>query len=129
MQSRKKTQSAASWGGIPVVVFLGNEVQLAPVCDSPFYNNPLENPAAMRGVLVWSEFTTAVTLTNIVRQNESQQQLRTTLMALRKYKTTKDQAAWLQKFQSTNLRLSYGQELLTRMSSEGLFVFSSHSEE
>ena len=126
---QKKAQSAASWGGIPVVVFLGDEVQLPPVCDSPVYNNHLENPAAMRGVLIWSEFTTAVTLTNIVRQNESQQQLRTTLMALREYKTTKDQAAWLQKFQWTNLRLSYGQELLSRMSSEGLFVFSSHSEE
>ena len=74
MQFRKKTQSAASWGGIPIVVFLRNEVQLPLVCNSPVYNNHLENPAAMRGVIVWSEFTTAVTLTNIVRQNKSQQQ-------------------------------------------------------
>ena len=59
---QKKTQSAASWGGIPIVVFLGDEVQLPPVCNSPVYNNHLENPAAMRGVLVWSDFTTAVTL-------------------------------------------------------------------
>ena len=72
---------------------------MPPVCDSPVYNNHLENLAAMRRVLVWSEFTTAVTMTNIVRQNESQQQLRTTLMALQEYKTTKDQAAWLQKIQ------------------------------
>ena len=110
--SEKKTQSAASWGGIPVVVFL-DEVQLPPVCDSPVYNNHLEKPTAMRGVLVWGKFTIAVSLKNIVRQNDSMQQLRTTFMALREYKTTKDQAAWLQKFQWTNLRLSYGQELLS----------------
>ena len=50
-------------------------------------------------------------------------------MALREYKTTKDQAAWLQKIQWTTLPLSYGQGILSRISSEGLFVFSSHSEE
>ena len=38
----------------------------------------LEDPAAEGGVLVWSEFATAVTLENIVRQNKSQKQLRTT---------------------------------------------------
>jgi hypothetical protein len=27
--------SAASWGGLPVVVFFGDDVQLPPVLDSP----------------------------------------------------------------------------------------------
>ena len=124
-----KEKSELSWGGIPVVVFLGDDVQLPPVCDSPVYNCQLQNPAAMHGVLVWKEFTTAVTLTDIVRQDESQTQLRTALMAMREYKTTKEQAVWLQRFQWANLRLSYGKDFLSRIYSEGLFVFPNHSDE
>jgi hypothetical protein len=28
-----------SWGGLPVVIFLGDDVQLSPVLDSPVYNS------------------------------------------------------------------------------------------
>ena len=62
----KNAQSVASLGDIAIVVFLGDEVQLPSVCDLPVYNNHLENPAAKRGVLVWSEFTTGVTLENML---------------------------------------------------------------
>lgn len=83
----------------------------------------------MHGALVWQEFDKAVTLTTIVRQDETQTQFRNTLMSLREYKLTEKQAVWLQQFQWERLRRSYGQELLTRMSSEGLFVFPNHSGE
>ena len=32
---KNRLKNSASWGGIPVVVFLGDDVQLPPVCDSP----------------------------------------------------------------------------------------------
>ena len=50
-------------------------------------------------------------------------------MAMREYRTTKEQAVWLQRFQWANLRLSYGKDFLSRIYSEGLFVFPNHSDE
>jgi hypothetical protein len=43
-----------SWGGLPVVIFLGDDVQLSPVLDSPVYNSSCKLPAALHGVLVWN---------------------------------------------------------------------------
>ena len=102
------------WGGLPVIVFLGDDVQLPPVRESPVYNCYLQTPAALHGVSVWKEFKTAETLTEIVRQDESQNELRATLDAMREYKTSKEQAVWLQQFQWENLRSSYGEDLLSR---------------
>lgn len=51
-----------SWGGIPVVVFFGDNVQLPPVLDAPVYNKKSLSPASMHGVLVWQEFNTSVVL-------------------------------------------------------------------
>ena len=43
--------SAASWDGLPVVVFFGDDVQLPPLLDSPVYNPSGKCPASMHGVL------------------------------------------------------------------------------
>ena len=50
-------------------------------------------------------------------------------MAMREYKTTKEQAIWLQRFQWASLRLSCGKDVLSRIYSEGLFVFPVHYDE
>ena len=116
-------------GGLPIVVFFGDDVQLPPVLDSPLYNSNSKCPAALHGVLVWKEFSKAVTLNNIIRQNEDQNQLKEVLNALRQYKATTKHAKWLQKFQWDDLQKSHGNELLQRMSNQGLFVFPSHADE
>jgi hypothetical protein len=102
--------SAASWGGLPVVVFFGDDVQLPPVLDSPVYNPSGKCPASIHGVLVWQQFNCAVHLQQIVRQAEDQQQLKDVLLALREYKATALQVSWLQNFQWHNLSLKYGEE-------------------
>ena len=78
------------------------------------------------GRLVWIMFDTAVELTEIVRQSESEQQLRNVLTSLRTYNTIQKQIHWLQQFQWHNLRLSHGPELLARMDEQGLYVFPTH---
>ena len=50
-------------------------------------------------------------------------------MALREYKLSKEQAAWLQEFQWDRLKSRYGDELSKRMEMSGLFVFPTHDEE
>ena len=55
----------------------------------PVYNNHSSTPAAMHGVSVWHEFSEAVTLNTIVRQDQTQNQLRNTLMSMREYKPPK----------------------------------------
>ena len=124
----RDSNSSFSWGGLPVVVFLGDDVQLPPVCDSPVYFSKSTIPAAMHGSLVWKEFNTAVTLQTIVRQNREQTEFKNTLLALREYKITSQQAQWLQTFQWNSLQKSHGHYLLKRMS-EGLHVFPTHEEE
>ena len=71
-------------------------------------------------------FDTAVELTEIVRQSESEQQLRNVLTSLRTYNTTQQQIHWLQQFQWHNLPLSHGPEFLERMDEQGLYVFPTH---
>ena len=89
----------SSWGGLPVVVFFGDDVQLPPVLDSPLYNPNTKCPAGIHGTLVWTEFQKAVTLKTIIRQNEDQHELKNALNALRNYTLQPSQAAWLQHFQ------------------------------
>ena len=114
------------WGGIPVVVFMGDDVQLPPVCDTPVYIPDCRSAPSNHGRLVWTSLDSAVELTQIVRQNESEQQLRDVLMSLRTYSTTARQICWLQQFQWHNLRMSHGPELLGRMDEQGLYVFPTH---
>jgi hypothetical protein len=121
--------SSKPWGNIPVVVFLGDDVQLPPVCDSPVYNCKSTIPAAIHGSLIWKDFNQAVTLTTIIRQDNDQQQLKNTLLSMREYTTTKEQAMWLQNFQWNRLKTSHGPELMQRMLTTGLFVFPNHAAE
>ncbi|CAH3141297.1 unnamed protein product [Porites lobata] len=114
------------WGGIPVAVFMGDDVQLPPVCDTPVYISDCRSAPSNHGHLVWTMFDSAVELTQIIRQNESEQQLRDVLMSLRNYTTTPQQIHWLQQFQWHNLRTSHGPELLARMDEQGLYVFPTH---
>ena len=114
------------WGGIPVAVFMGDDVQLPPVCDTPVYISDCRSAPSNHGRLVWTLFDSAVELTQIIRQNESEQQLRDVLMSLRNYTTTPQQIHWLQQFQWHNLRMSHGPELLARMDEQGLYVFPTH---
>ena len=72
------------WGGIPVAVFMGDDVQLPPVCDTPVYTSDCRSAPSNHGRLVWTMFDSAVELTQIIWQNESEQQLRDVLMSLRK---------------------------------------------
>ena len=121
--------SDQSWGGLPVVIFLGDDVQLPPVLDYPVYNNKSTFPAALHGAIVWQEFQTVVNLKTSIRQGEEEHELRDVLSALREYKLSSEQAKWLQNFQHHNLKTKYGNELLQKMHSNGLFVFPSHAEE
>ncbi|XP_033726129.1 uncharacterized protein LOC117315835 [Pecten maximus] len=122
-------KSDSNWGGLPVVVLLGDDVQLSPVLDSPLYKPNANCPAAMHGSLVWQDFNTAVTLKTIIRQNESQQQLKSVLTSLRQYKLTPDQATWLQNYQWDDLRKNFNHDLSHRISQNGLYVFPTHNEE
>jgi len=117
-----------TWGGLPVVIFVGDDVQLPPVLDSPVYNTNGKTPAAFHGALVWKKINHAVNLQQIVREAPDQQQLKEVLLALREYKTTSCHANWLQNFQWNNLRLKYGTDFLSRLSENGLFVFPTHEE-
>ena len=126
----KGAQSNQSWGGIPVVVFFGDDIQLPPVLDSPVYNGHSKVPAAMHGVLVWKEFDTCIILKTAVRQQgEAQKYFRSVLTSLRQNETTPEQAKWLQKFQWDELIKSHSSELSQRMSNNGLFIFPTHQQE
>ena len=93
------------WGGIPVVVFMEDDVQLPPVCDTPVYISDCRSAPSNHGRLVWTMFDSAVELTQIIRQSESEQQLRGVLMSLRNYTTTPQQIHWLQPVSYTHLTL------------------------
>ena len=123
------TNKNVTWGSLPVVVFLGDDVQLPPVCDSPVYKQNNTTPAAIHGTLIWQEFNTAVTLTTLVRQSDQEIQLRNVLNALRKYEVSPQQAKWLQKFQWNSLKSEFGPDLLWRMKQYGLCVFPTHQGE
>ena len=114
------------WGGIPVVVFMGDDVQLPPVCDTPVYIPDCRSAPSNHGRLVWTSLDSAVELSQIVRQNECEQQLRDVLMSLRTYSKTPQQIRWLQQFQWHNLCISYGPELLGRMDEQGLYILPTH---
>jgi hypothetical protein len=118
---------SSSWGGLPVVIFLGDDVHLPPVCGSPVYKYKRTKPAALHGALEWKEFNTVVNLSSIIREDKIQTKLKESLMSLRE-NNLPFQAKWLQTFQWDSFKMSHGQ-LLDRMLQHGLFVFPSHAEE
>ena len=70
-----------------------------------------------------------VALKAIIRQNQSQEQLKNVLMSMRDHKITPEQAKWLQHFQWDFLRQMYGESLLEDMLARGLFVIPTHAAE
>ena len=100
------------WVGIPVAVFMGDDVQLTPVCDTAVYISDCRTAPSKHGRLVWTMFDSAVEFTQIIRQNESEQQLRDVMMSLRNDTTIAQQIHWFQQFRWHNLRRSHGPELL-----------------
>lgn len=118
-----------TWGGIPIVIFFGDDVQLPPVLDTPVYCSANKSPAAIHGSLVWQNCHTAVALKTIIRQGEEEKNLKSVLSSLHQYTATPDQVHWLQQFQWDNLKRTKGDALLKRLSDKGLFVFPTHDEE
>jgi hypothetical protein len=113
----------STWGGLPVVIFLGDDIQLPPVCDSPVYNVSTKSPASIHGQLVWKSFQNVIQLNTIVRQDEHQKQLKGVLNSLREYKCSEEQVKWLQQFQWDDLKIKYDNHILSNMTEYGLFVF------
>ena len=120
---------SSDWGGLPVVVFLGDDVQLPPVCDSPVYHCKSKFPAAMHGAFIWKSFNTAVHLQTIVRQNADQHFFKNVLMSLRTYSLSTEQAKWLQSFQWNDMKKKYGSNEMNDVNDNGLFVFPTHAAE
>ena len=89
------------WGGIPVAVFMGDDVKLPPVCDTAVYIQDCRRAPSNHGRLVWTTFDSTVELTQIVRQTESEQQLRDVLMSLRTYSTTPSKFIGYRSFSGT----------------------------
>lgn len=96
--------SSSSWGGLPVVLFLGDDIQLPQGCDSLVYICKSTKPSSLHGALVWKELVTAVTLPTIVSQKESQTQLKDVLMSRRNNSLSNDQAKRLQNYQWDSLK-------------------------
>ena len=122
-----------SWGGIPVVVFFGDEVQLPPVCDTPLYMQPVstrktdrESPAKLHGTLVWQEFEEVCVLRSSVRQANDKSNLNEALLSMREYQTTAKQATWWRLFQWHDLIKKYGGNKMEEMRNNSVFVFPTH---
>jgi hypothetical protein len=64
-----------SWGDLPVVIFLGDDVQLSPVLHSPVYSSSCKLPVALHCVLVRKDFKYSVNLNTIVPQGIKKQEL------------------------------------------------------
>ena len=73
-----------SWGGLPVVIFLGDDVQLPKVLDSPVYNSSCKLPEALHCVLIRKDFKYSVNLKTIVRQGIKEQELKDVLLAIKR---------------------------------------------
>ena len=112
------------WGTLPVVVLMADDVQLRLVCDTPVYIDHSRSAPSNHGRLVWTSFDSAVELTQIVRQTESEERLRDVLMSMRTSSTTPQQVHWLQKFQWHNLRMV--QNFFVGWINKGLLVFPTH---
>ena len=125
----KGAQSTEEWGGLPVIVFLSDYMQLPPVCDATLYSMSKKNQISNRGQLCWHSFNKVVHLSQIIRQDSEQKQLRDALLALRSYSVSRDQARWLQQFQMDDLKHSHGNHLIQNMQQHALYVFPTHAEE
>ena len=123
----KGANAGKLWGGIPVAVSMGDDVQLPPMCDTSVYISDCRSVPSNHGRLVWTMFDSAAELTQIIRQDEPEQQLRDALVSLRNYTMTPKLIHWLQHFQWHDLRMTHGPELLARMDEQGLYIFPKNS--
>ena len=117
------------WGGIPVVIMTGDNVQLPPVCDSPPYHCKSSKSAAIRGYSIWKLFTSVVNLQQVMRQDSHEVHLKDTLQRLRTYSATQEDVRWLQTFQWDQLKRKYGYDSMNHMADNALFIFPTHKEE
>ena len=120
------SNSHLSWGGMPVVVFFGDDVQLPPVLDAPVYNCSLKSPAALHGVVVWKEFKSVINLSTVIRQKDNEAMLKSVLFSLRDYSSTSEHCKWLQKFQWLEIKSKYGNNCIKEYEDNALFVFPTH---
>ena len=125
--SNKFNKSNVSWGGLPIIIALGDDIQFPPVCDAPVFKSKLKSLAAMRGSLIWKEFTTVVHLQKSVRQNPDQYFFKESLSALRSYSLSKEHAQWLQSYQWDNVNNRWP-DLTDRMQMQSLYIFPRHKE-
>ena len=96
-----------SWGWTTVVFFLGDDVQLPPVYDTPVYFSKGKSAASMHGLLAWKEFQHFVYMQTLIRQNNDQQQFKNVLAALRDNTSNSldIHVHWLQRFQWNNHKM------------------------
>jgi len=123
-----KQATDMSWGDIPVVVMFGDDYQLPPVLDSPVYRCRSKSTIAMRGSIIWKQFDKCINLKTVVRQNESEGDLKKFLIAIRDYKVTNDQVLWLQKFQWEDLIRLHGSNFEQSFEEGALYLYSTKRE-
>ncbi|XP_053405155.1 uncharacterized protein LOC123560749 [Mercenaria mercenaria] len=96
--------------------------------DPPIYDCKNSLPAALHGLLVWKEFSVAVALKTIVRQNNEEDEFRNVLLSLREYRLISSQSQWLQNFQWQTLKKKYGDKFISNLSAHALHVFPTHDQ-
>ena len=119
----------ADWGGVPVVIFLGDGKQLPAVCDSPVYSYTGKAIASSRGAFLWRAFTTVVELKKSMRQDSSEAELRRALDHLRNYEVDNQDVDFLQQFQWNSLESKFSKTTMEKMKDDALFVFPTLEEE
>lgn len=112
-----------------LLFLLEDDVQLPPVLDCPVFKCTSKSTAAMHGCLVSKEFDNAIILNTVVRHNEDKLKFKNVLSSLRNYNLDLIQAKWLQRFQWDDIRSTYGNICIQRLSDDGLFVFPTHNDE
>ena len=112
-----------------LLFLLEDDVQLPPVLDCPVFKCTSKSTAAMHGCLVSKEFDNAIILNSVVRLNEDKLEFKNVLSSSRNYNLDLIQAKWLQRFQWDDMRSTYGNIFIQRLSDDGLFVFPTHNDE
>ena len=121
----KNTQQP--WGGVPCVLFFGDDAQLRPVLDRPVYSKNNDTPSGMKGELNWAKFTEAVSLHMVCRQGDNERMLKSVLNDMRTHNISDQQLQWLQSFQWHNLEQRYkGRNIAQHLDEHALFAYPTH---
>ena len=116
---------AAQRGGRPVVILLGDDIQLSAVLDAARYDKSERGPAANRGLLVHDTFDEAVVLKGTVRQGEGEERQMGVSTRLRTYSLTEGGADWFASLQVGRIRALH----MAWVGGKALFLFSARKEE